>query len=100
MSKILEQIQAAVKKTGSLVLSSAPDGFDAMVVADLARRFAQEGHDHAAALVFVARDGQRQVQMEAALGFLAPDLEILSFRIGIANPMIASPHMRLLSRGG
>ena len=99
MSKILEQIQAAVKKTGSLVLSSAPDGFDAMVVADLARRFAQEGHDHAAAIVFVARDGQRQVQMEAALGFLAPDLEILSFPNWDCQPYDrVSPHAGIVAR--
>ena len=99
MSKILEQIQTAVKKTGSLVLSSAPDGFDAMVVADLARRYAQEGHDHAAALVFVARDGQRQAQMEAALGFLAPDLEILSFPNWDCQPYDrVSPHAGIVAR--
>ena len=79
MLKPFDQILGKLKASKSLTLSSAPDGFDALIVADLARRFAQEGEDYAAALVFVARDGQRQAQMEAALSFLAPDLDVLSF---------------------
>lgn len=99
MSKFLETVLAGIEKSRSLVLSSAPVGFDAMVVADLARRIAREGRDHAAALVFVARDGQRQAQMEAALGFLAPDLEILSFPNWDCQPYDrVSPHSGIVAR--
>ena len=99
MSKILDQILAKVNAAKSLTLSSAPDGFDALMVADLARRFAQEGHDHAAALVFVARDGQRQAQMEAALGYLAPDLDVLSFPNWDCQPYDrVSPHAAIVAR--
>ena len=64
MLKPFDQILGKLKASKSLTLSSAPDGFDALIVADLARRFAQEGEYYAAALVFVARDGQRQAQID------------------------------------
>jgi transcription-repair coupling factor (superfamily II helicase) len=55
-----------------------PDGFDALVVADLARALkgAIEGP---AVLVQVARDGQRQQLLQNALGFVAPEIEVLAF---------------------
>jgi transcription-repair coupling factor (superfamily II helicase) len=67
----------ALKRGTSLTLSSVPDGFDAMVLADLVRGLArQEGP---AALVHVARDGQRRQVLENALRFLAPEIEVLAF---------------------
>lgn len=99
MSKLFDQIIGKLKASKSLTLSSAPDGFDALIFADLARRFAQEGEDHAAALVFVARDGQRQAQMEAALFFLAPDLDVLSFPNWDCQPYDrVSPHGGIVAR--
>ena len=99
MLKPFDQIIGRLKASKSLTLSSAPDGFDALIVADLARRFAQEGQDHAAALVFVARDGQRQAQMEAALSFLAPDLDVLSFPNWDCQPYDrVSPHAGIVAR--
>jgi len=90
MSKLLQTLNAAIKDRRHIVLSSVPDGFDAIVTADIARGLAKQGQGKAAALVFVARDGQRQAAMEMALGFVAPDIEVLSFPNWIANPMIAS----------
>ena len=59
-------------------ITNAPDGFDALVVADLARALAAKAHDSAGVL-FVARDGSRLAAMDRALDFLAPDLERLTF---------------------
>ena len=44
----------------SFLLSSVPDGFDALVVADLTRYLAKTNAKGAATLFFIARDGQRQ----------------------------------------
>jgi len=52
-------------------ISGVPEGFDAAIAADLARR---EG-----SLVFVARDDRRASQLADALSFFAPDLTVLSF---------------------
>ena len=55
----------------ALILSGAPEGFDAMAAADLAKR---EGLS-----VFVARDFARMNGVIEALRFFAPDLDILAF---------------------
>ena len=82
-----------------VVLASVPDGFDAIVTADLARALAKNGQGKAAALVFVARDGQRQAAMEAALGFVAPDIEVLSFPNWDCQPYDrVSPNSAIVSR--
>jgi transcription-repair coupling factor (superfamily II helicase) len=61
----------------SLTLSSAPDGFDALIVADLARALARGAQDRTAAFVHVSRDGQRLRAFREAMSFFAPDLETL-----------------------
>jgi transcription-repair coupling factor (superfamily II helicase) len=68
----------ALQRGGSLTLASVPEGFDALVVADLTRALGalSEGP---AALLHVARDGQRQQVLENALRFIAPEIEVLTF---------------------
>ncbi|MFI4973943.1 MAG: transcription-repair coupling factor [Caulobacterales bacterium] len=56
----------------ALELTGAPEGFDALAMADLAR--ARGGLS-----VFVARDGSRASAFIDALGFFAPDMPILRF---------------------
>jgi transcription-repair coupling factor (superfamily II helicase) len=58
--------------SGGLELAGAPEGFDAMVMADLVR--ARGGVS-----VFVARDYGRANAFEDALKFFAPDLPVLRF---------------------
>jgi transcription-repair coupling factor (superfamily II helicase) len=58
------------KTPGRLELAGAPEGFDALVVADIARA-------RKAAVVFVARDGGRATTFEGALAFFAPDVPTL-----------------------
>ena len=56
--------------TGRLDLTGAPEGFDALVMADIAR--ARGGLS-----VFVARDGARASAFIDALSFFAPEMEVL-----------------------
>src|SRR6202012_1505272 len=57
---------------GRLDLTGAPEGFDAMVMADIAR--ARGG-----LTAFVARDGGRASAFIDALKFFAPEIEVLVF---------------------
>jgi transcription-repair coupling factor (superfamily II helicase) len=99
MSKLLQTLNAAIKDRRHVVLSSVPDGFDAIITAEMARALAKMGHGKAAALVFVARDGQRQAAMELALGFVAPDIEVLSFPNWDCQPYDrVSPNSSITSR--
>ena len=62
---------------GAVTLCRAPEGYDAFVVAELARLLAEAGESRAAALVFVARDGMRAQAFIDALAFAAPEIEAL-----------------------
>ncbi|WP_210489854.1 transcription-repair coupling factor [Microvirga antarctica] len=68
----------ALKKGQSLTLSSVPDGFDVLAVADLARGLSGK-IEGPAVLVHVSRDGQRQQNFINGLGFVAPEIEVLQF---------------------
>jgi transcription-repair coupling factor (superfamily II helicase) len=67
---LAEDIKRAAKSSDTLELTGVPEGFDALVMADLAR--ARGGLN-----VFVARDGSRATAFEAAMVFFAPEMEIL-----------------------
>ncbi len=67
----------ALTRSDHLTLSSLPDGFAPLVLADLTRELAKQS-EAAAALIYVARDGQRLALVEAGLAFVAPDVEVLS----------------------
>ncbi|MCP8940735.1 transcription-repair coupling factor [Alsobacter sp. SYSU M60028] len=102
----LQQAADLVLQAKSLTIGSVPDGFDAMVTADLARVLARKGPERPAVLVYVARDGQRQAQLENGLAFVAPELEVLSFPAWDCQPYdrvspnaaVAARRMTVLSR--
>ncbi|MEO8927475.1 MAG: transcription-repair coupling factor [Caulobacteraceae bacterium] len=71
MSQSLE-IKRVATAAGALELTSAPEGFDALVMADIARA-------RGALIVFVARDGARASAFEGAMAFFAPEVEIVGF---------------------
>src|SRR5207237_3549159 len=84
---------------GRLDLIGAPEGFDALVMADIVR--ARKGLS-----VFVARDGARLSAFVDAFRFFAPEVEVLTFpawdclpydRIG-PSAGIAAQRMTALSR--
>jgi transcription-repair coupling factor (superfamily II helicase) len=61
-----------------VTVTHVPEGFDALVVADLARALVARRHD-AAGVLRVARDGARLAAIDRALAFMAPDVERLTF---------------------
>ena len=75
----LKRVAAELAKGGSLTLSSVADGFDAFCAADLTRSLARAAESRAVVLVHVARDSQRARAFGEALGFAAPDIELLDF---------------------
>ncbi|RMC36531.1 transcription-repair coupling factor [Paracoccus alkanivorans] len=58
-----------------LILSGAPEGYDAALIAREAARSENGG----APVIHIARDDRRMAAMRAALGFLAPELAVLDF---------------------
>jgi transcription-repair coupling factor (superfamily II helicase) len=95
----LRDLKKIVSASGRLTLGEAPEGFDALVLVDMAR--AGSG-----CLLHVARDDARLAAMTEALAFFAPDMEIAAFpawdclpydRVS-PNPEIASRRMACLSR--
>ncbi|MGO4174685.1 transcription-repair coupling factor [Bosea sp. TAF32] len=101
----LDRILDALNRGDKPTLAGVPDGFDAVVLADLTRACAKKA-EGPALLVFIARDGQRLQVLENALQFVAPDLEVMSFpawdcqpydRVSPA-PAIVAHRMTTLSR--
>jgi transcription-repair coupling factor (superfamily II helicase) len=75
----LTRALARIYNGGSVTLASVPDGFDALVSADLARGLAKAGEKRSAVLVHVARDAQRSRAFQDMLAFAAPSIEALDF---------------------
>src|ERR671913_888182 len=78
MTPALTRAVDALARGDQATLAGVPDGFDALVVADLARALAAAS-EGPAVLVHVARDGLRQQALQSALGFVAPEIEVLAF---------------------
>ncbi|HEX6858957.1 MAG TPA: transcription-repair coupling factor [Caulobacteraceae bacterium] len=92
-------LKKVAQDDGRLDLAGAPEGFDALVMADIAR--ARGG-----LTAFIARDGSRASAFIGALGFFAPEIEVLFFpswdclpydRIG-PSAGVAAQRMATLSR--
>ena len=66
----MADLKYVAKADGRLELTGAPEGFDALVMADIAR--ARGG-----LTVFVARDGARASAFIDAMRFFAPEIPIL-----------------------
>jgi transcription-repair coupling factor (superfamily II helicase) len=97
--KEFKRVVADLAKGSSLTLAHAPDGFDAFVAADIARGLAAAGKEDTAALVHVARDGQRSRMFQEALAFTAPNLEVLDFPAWDCQPYDrSSPNAGVVSR--
>jgi transcription-repair coupling factor (superfamily II helicase) len=61
-------------KTPHAIASGVPEGLDALLLGELARRTA-----HGAPILHIARDANRLVTLEDALAFFAPDVTVLTF---------------------
>lgn len=62
-----------------ILLAGIADGAEGLVIADLARAIAARADPPAISLTVVCRDGSRMAMLSGALGFFAPDIEILEF---------------------
>ncbi|MFN4355458.1 transcription-repair coupling factor [Parvibaculum sp.] len=71
----LKSHSEVVSAPGRLTLGETPEGFDALVLADMVR--ATRGRSTVS--VHVARDDTRLAAMAEALGFFAPEIEIVIF---------------------
>ncbi|GJD36671.1 transcription-repair coupling factor [Methylobacterium aerolatum] len=76
-SSALAKAMEALKRGDSPTLAGVPEGFDAVVAADLARALAPDSKGPAV-LVHVARDSGRSASFQAALGFAAPELDVMT----------------------
>jgi len=104
-SSALAKALELIRRGESPVLSQVPDGFDALVAADLARTLGA-GFEGPAVLVHVARDSARSNAFQGALRFVAPELDVMSFPAWDCQPYdrvspntgIAAQRMTALSR--
>ncbi len=94
----LDRAVTALLRKDHPTLAGSPEGYDALVLAGLARRLA--GKIEAPALaVFMSRDGQRMQRLEAALAFVAPELEVLTLPAWDCQPYDrASPNGAIMAR--
>ncbi len=69
-------IQHMLDAAGESHLTGAPEGFDALILGDLARALAAERKTDAQ-ILHIARDDQRLASLQAALRFFAPHIRIV-----------------------
>ena len=62
-----------------LTLAGIAEGAEGLVIADLARSIAAGATPPAISLAVICRDGSRMAMLARALGFFAPDIEVLEF---------------------
>ncbi|MEM1039537.1 MAG: transcription-repair coupling factor [Pseudomonadota bacterium] len=79
----LKRFQAWLEDPGTIHLGGVPDGYDARILAAALeavtkhRAAAKPNKQGAAQIVYIARDGQRAADCEAALAFFAPWADVL-----------------------
>ena len=100
MGNAAARMRAALKSARPLTLASVPDGYTGKVLADLVEAVG------ARPAVFIAREGQRLAEVERALRFFAPEIELHNFpawdclpydRVS-PHPGIVAERMATLSR--
>ncbi len=95
----MTELRSILKATAPTTIGGVPDGAEAFVLADIAGAAFASGADVPALAVYVARDGQRQQLIESALGFAAPEIEVLSFPAWDCQPYDrTSPNAAVIAR--
>ncbi|MDQ0510836.1 transcription-repair coupling factor [Ancylobacter amanitiformis] len=83
----------------TLTLANVPGGMEGLVVADLARALAAREDAPWPTLIVICRDGERMGELERALSFFAPGVEVLPFPAWDCQPYDrASPHGDIVAR--
>ncbi|MGC6471814.1 MAG: transcription-repair coupling factor [Parvibaculales bacterium] len=89
-------LPARIMDDGISVLSGVPTGFDAMVLADLCKTSHAETN---AAVLHIAHDAKSMDVLSKAVGFFAPDIEIIEFPAWDCLPYDRiSPNASLVAR--
>jgi transcription-repair coupling factor (superfamily II helicase) len=96
----MSQTPAERLKPGKLLnLAGVADGAEGLVVADLARAIASGANPPAISTAVVCRDGSRMAALSRALGFFAPDIEVLEFPAWDCLPYDrVSPHPAVVAQ--
>ena len=101
-----ERLAEALGRGDHVRLVNAPDGYDALALAALAKRLAQQEGERSVTLLHLSRDGQRCQRLADALAFVAPQIETLVLPAWDCQPYdrvspnagIAADRMLALSR--
>lgn len=72
----MNQLEEILAPNQRLTVAGTPEGLDALVIADLARRL--KAASGAPVLVHIARDDARMASLADELGFFAPDVDIIT----------------------
>ncbi len=74
------KIDQIIKAGGSVTIARAPEGYDVLVLADLVRAAGADPRVEGSGRAFlhVARDDRRLSALAEALGFFAPEIEVVS----------------------
>jgi transcription-repair coupling factor (superfamily II helicase) len=99
-SRLQIQSPAARLKPGRpLTLAGIADGAQGLVIADLARAVAAGDAAPAISTAVICRDGPRMAMLSRALGFFAPDIEVLEFPAWDCLPYDrVSPHAAIVAQ--
>ena len=82
-----------------LTLSGIADGAEGLVLADLARAVASGPKPPAISVAVMCRDGSKMAALARALGFFAPDIEVLEFPAWDCLPYDrVSPHAGIVAQ--
>ncbi len=97
---LLTKSPAARLKAGRpLTLGGIADGAEGLVIADLARSIAAGDKAPAISIAVVCRDGPRMATLSRALGFFAPEIEVLEFPAWDCLPYDrVSPHAAVVAQ--
>jgi transcription-repair coupling factor (superfamily II helicase) len=99
-AKISAQSPAVRLKSGRpLTLAGIADGAEGLIIADLARAIAAGASPPAISAAVICRDGPRMAMLSRALGFFAPDIEVLEFPAWDCLPYDrVSPHAAIVAQ--
>src|SRR5437868_10690461 len=89
----MRTLEQALRRGGEVTLAAVPDGLAGKALADV---LAASGVGR---LLFVARDGQRLAEVQRAIAFFAPAIEVLEFPAWDCLPYDrVSPHTAIVAR--
>lgn len=90
----MNQFDGILNASQAVNLTGVPEGYDALIIGDLARAAGAKGR----ALLHVARDDTRLAALRRAMGFYAPDLQLIEIPAWDCLPYDrVSPHAAIAS---